>query len=433
MALTKITGEGVGDVDSLTVGTTSSGEFNALTISQADNTSGNESRISFKRTADAGSNREVAAIVADREGGNDTSLVFETNTDGSDGATERVRINHTGFVGIGTSDFTTQNGDVSTLLKLGGANNSVIAAEQTGSNKNFILEGRNEGRSGGDRYAQMSFAEDGSDNGAITFLTAASGSDVSERVRINSGGSLLVGKTDTSTASEGAVFTPGDLMSMTRNGEKVLRIRRNTDDGTLMEFFQDGNQEGKIQVTGSTVQYVGGTLARFSQATDGNRIDGLVKGTVMTNLDQMAVWHHEAQPATYYVEGDELPEEVSVGDEKTPAVAAYDEENEQLNCMAVSSVEGDANVAGVFVNWDDEDEDYTADMHVAMTGDFVIRIAKDTTVARGDLLMSAGDGTAKPQDDDIVRSKTIAKVISTTKAHTYDDGSYLVPCVLMAC
>ena len=47
--------------------------------------------------------------------------------------------------------------------------------------------------------------------------------------------------------------------------------------------------------------------------------------------------------------------------------------------------------------------------------------------------MSAGDGTAKPQDDDIVRSKTIAKVTSTNVSHTYDDGSYCVPCVLMAC
>ena len=109
------------------------------------------------------------------------------------------------------------------------------------------------------------------------------------------------------------------------------------------------------------------------------------------------------------------------------------EDNEQLNCMAVSSVEGDANVAGVFVNWDNDDDVYTNDMNVAMTGDMVIRIAQGTTVARGDLLMSAGDGTAKPQGDDIVRSKTIAKVTSTNVSHTYDDGSYLVPCVLMAC
>ena len=47
--------------------------------------------------------------------------------------------------------------------------------------------------------------------------------------------------------------------------------------------------------------------------------------------------------------------------------------------------------------------------------------------------MSAGDGTAKPQDDDIVRSKTVAKVTSSEVTITYDDGSYCVPCVLMAC
>ena len=119
----------------------------------------------------------------------------------------------------------------------------------------------------------------------------------------------------------------------------------------------------------------------------------------MTNLDQMVEWG--------------------------------DEENEQLNHTAISSVEGDANVAGVFVSWDESDE--WNDYYVAMTGDMVIRIAQGTTVARGDLLMSAGDGTAKTQGDDIVRSKTIAKVTSTNVSHTYDDGSYLVPCVLMAC
>jgi hypothetical protein len=94
---------------------------------------------------------------------------------------------------------------------------------------------------------------------------------------------------------------------------------------------------------------------------------------------------------------------------------------------------GDKNVAGVFQSWDDDDDTYLNDFYCAMTGDFVIRIAQGVTVERGDLLMSAGDGTAKPQDDDIVRSKTIAKVTSTTVSTTYSDGSYCVPCVLMAC
>jgi hypothetical protein len=107
--------------------------------------------------------------------------------------------------------------------------------------------------------------------------------------------------------------------------------------------------------------------------------------------------------------------------------------NEQLNKTKISDVEGDKNVAGIFQGWDDDDDTWVNDYYLAMTGDFVIRIAAGTTVERGDLLMSAGDGTAKPQDDDIIRSKTIAKVTSTNVSCTYEDGSYCVPCVLMAC
>jgi hypothetical protein len=166
----------------------------------------------------------------------------------------------------------------------------------------------------------------------------------------------------------------------------------------LVEFRQAAVIEGTISVSGTTVSYNGGHLSRWSQTADNARID-LVKGTVMTNLDQMAAWG--------------------------------DEDNEQLNCMAVSSVEGDPNVAGVFVNWDNDDDGN--DMNIAMTGDMIIRIAQGTTVQRGDLLMSTGDGTAKPQGDDIIRSKTIAKVTSTHVTCTYEDGSYCVPCVLMAC
>ena len=268
---------------------------------------------------------------------------------------------------------------------------------------------------------------DGGDN-SMAFETGTT-----ERMRIDDSGNFFVGKTSTGATVDGVRLTDiaGNANQFSITNGTPMNVNRNGDEGNLITFTHDGTAEGSISVSGTTVSYNGGHLSRWSQATNGKRIDGLVKGTVMTNLDQMAKWHHEAKAATLYEDDDEIPEGKKVGDEKTPAVDAYDEDNEQLNCMAVSSVEGDANVAGVFVNWD-EDDDYN-DMNVAMTGDMVIRIAKDTTVARGDLLMSAGDGTAKPQGDDIVRSKTIAKVTSITKSHTYDDGSYLVPCVLMAC
>ena len=228
--------------------------------------------------------------------------------------------------------------------------------------------------------------------------------DGSEVARIE-GGNILVGTTSDSSDGQGARLKSGGRGDFTVSGGACSIMNRKSSDGSILFLQQDNNSEGSISVSGSTVSYNGGHLSRWSQLTDNTRDDTIVKGTVMTNLDQMAEW-------------------------TTDGVT---EDNEQLNCMAVSSVEGDVNVAGVFVNWDNDDEVYKNDMNVAMTGDMVIRIAKDTTVTRGDLLMSAGDGTAKPQGDDIVRSKTIAKVISTNKSHTYDDGTYLVPCVLMAC
>ena len=79
----------------------------------------------------------------------------------------------------------------------------------------------------------------------VTAGTGVTGSGT-ERMRIDGNGDVLVGKTDTSTASEGAVFGPGQLQSFTRDGNTVLRVRRNTDGGDLVQFYQDGDLAGAI-------------------------------------------------------------------------------------------------------------------------------------------------------------------------------------------
>ena len=202
----------------------------------------------------------------------------------------------------------------------------------------------------------------------------------------------------------GCILTAVGRALFTADGDNALAVNRITSDGTLVIFTQAGTTEGTISVSGTTVSYNGGHLSRYAQTTT-DKDDSLVKGTVLSNLDEMNVYTKDGQPV----------------------------DNEQLNKVKVSDTEGDSNVAGVFVNWA-HDEDHDVDeINMAMTGDMIIRIAQGTTVQRGDLLMSAGNGTAKPQGDDIVRSKTIAKVTSTHVTCTYADGSYCVPCVLMAC
>jgi hypothetical protein len=238
-----------------------------------------------------------------------------------------------------------------------------------------------------------------------------------ERARIDSSGNLLVGTTS-------PIGSPGGIVFLQASGTAPLRINRTTDDGVLVIFYQAGVEEGTISVSGSTVSYNGGHLSRWAQML--TKPD-LLKGTVMSNLDEMNVY---IAPTTYWTEEDELPEGVNVGDVK---VETHEVENEQLNKVKVSDVEGDVNVAGVFVNWTYDEQHQVDEINMAMTGDMIIRIAQGVVVQKGDLLMSAGDGTAKPQDDDIVRSKTVAKVTSNHVTCTYEDGSYCVPCVLMAC
>ena len=225
-----------------------------------------------------------------------------------------------------------------------------------------------------------------------------------DRMVIDSSGNVLMGKT---TADDGATagfeFDTNDKIFITDDASSSLVVNRLSSDGNMQLFKQDGTTEGTISVSGTTVSYNGGHLSRWGRLSD-NSQPTILKGTVMSNLDEMVVWE---------VDG------VAV-------------ENEQRNQLKVSDVEGDINVAGLFVKWDKEEDGYN-DIDLAMTGDMIIRIAQGTTVQRGDLLMSAGDGTAKPQGDDIVRSKTIAKVTSTTVINTYDDNSYVVPCVVMAC
>ena len=247
-------------------------------------------------------------------------------------------------------------------------------------------------------------------NNALELYTVEStplilGTNATERARITSGGDLLVGKNSSDSSVAGIELRSSGIATFTRSADTVLFVNRLTNDGTLVEFAQATTIEGTISVSGTTVSYNGGHLSRYAQ-TPTAKDESLVKGTVLSNLDAMNV----------YIDAEGNPVD-----------------NEQLNKVKVSDTEGDANVAGVFVNWS-HDEDHNVDeINMAMTGDMIIRIAQGTTVQRGDLLMSAGDGTAKPQGDDIVRSKTVAKVTSTHVTCTYADGSYCVPCVLMAC
>jgi hypothetical protein len=329
--------------------------------------------------------------------------LFFIREDNSGTVTDRFVIDDSGNVGIGTSSpgnpLHVQNSAVSSAPSRAGStlyleNNSNCEIQFVGNPANDCQL----------RFGTSSNSFKGALEYQLDVDALVAYTNSSERMRIQSSGIINIKTTNNNPPVNnvtGAAFRENGTLNIAASSAPVVQVGRTDSDGELITFFQAGTKEGTITVSGTTVSYNGAHLSRWSQLSSGAERTEILRGSVLSNLDEMCEWGEE--------------------------------DNEQLNRMKVSDVEGDVNVAGVFQSWDDDDDTYTNDFYCAMTGDFIIRIAQGTTVARGDLLMSAGDGTAKPQDDDIVRSKTIAKVTSTVVSETYTDGSYCVPCVLMAC
>lgn len=175
----------------------------------------------------------------------------------------------------------------------------------------------------------------------------------------------------------------------------ALYVNRVTDDGAIINIMQAGTVEGTISTSGTTVSYNAFMGSHWSQS-EGDDVLDLKRGTVVETIDALCDWPGE--------------------------------ENDRLPKYKVSDTPGSKRVYGVFLAIDTDDEHL--DSYIAALGASWIRIAAGHTVQGGDLLESNGDGCARVQADDVIRSSTIGKVTSTTVVETYDDGSYLVPCVL---
>jgi hypothetical protein len=182
--------------------------------------------------------KDVACIKGLMDGtGNNSGgyLTFETKADAGTRA-ERMRIDSSGNVGIGTSS----PNYLATLFK---ASLPILQLANSTSGSTsadgllIYLNGAN---------ATISNEESGS----LIFQTSGT-----ERARIASDGAFLIGKTTTDDTTEGFAYRASKYLSIVRDGAPSLILNRITDNGTVLEFRRSGTQVGGVNVTTTATTY----------------------------------------------------------------------------------------------------------------------------------------------------------------------------------
>jgi hypothetical protein len=143
--------------------------------------------------------------------------------------------------------------------------------------------------------AQISGAKAGSNGGTLSFSTNNSSGTLTERMRIDSSGNLLVGTTGVpnGTSIYGSAFVPS-----TSSRTRLVMASNNTNNIQLTNFFNPNGEVGSINTNGSATSYntssdyrlkedwqpMSGSIDRlknlnpvnFAWKVDGTRVDGFL-------------------------------------------------------------------------------------------------------------------------------------------------------------